>query len=93
MLFAPVLFFFAALQPYDVVVRNGHIVDGTRSPWYAGDVGIRGGKIAAIGHLEGVAARRSIDAHGMLVAHVTCDHYGVKPTWRTLGEYFARLRK
>jgi N-acyl-D-amino-acid deacylase len=143
MLLAPLLFFFAALQPYDVVVRNGHIVDGTGSPWYAGDVGIRAGKIAALGHLEGAPARRSIDAHGMVVApgfidmlgqseltilvdprlpskifqgitteitgeggsiapltdaivkadRVTYEHYGVKPTWRTLGEYFARLRK
>jgi N-acyl-D-amino-acid deacylase len=143
MLLASLLFFFAALQPYDVVVRNGHVVDGTGSPWYAADIGIRAGKIVAIGHLEGAPARRSIDAHGMVVApgfidmlgqseltilvdprlpskifqgitteitgeggsiaplnnaiikadHVTYEHYGVKPTWRTLGEYFARLRK
>jgi N-acyl-D-amino-acid deacylase len=143
MLFAPLLFFFAAVQPYDVVVRNAHIIDGTGSPWYAGDIGIRAGKIAAIGHLEGATARRSIDAHGMVAApgfidmlgqseltilvdprlpskifqgitteitgeggsiaplneaivkadHVTYEHYGIKPTWRTLGEYFARLKK
>src|ERR1700729_1967652 len=76
MLFAPLLFLFAASQPYDVVVRNGHIVDGTGSPWYAGDIGIRAGKIAAIGHLEGAPARRSIDAHGMVVAPGFIDMLG-----------------
>ena len=34
--------------PFDVVIANGHIVDGTGSPWYAADVGIRGGRITAI---------------------------------------------
>src|SRR5580692_9299153 len=76
MILAPLLFFFAALQPYDVVVRNGHIVDGTGSPWYAGDIGIRAGKIAAIGHLDGAPARRSIDAHGMVVAPGFIDMLG-----------------
>ena len=55
----------ATAQPYDVVIRNGRIVDGTGSPWYAGDIAIRAGKISAIGHLEGAAAKRTIDAHGM----------------------------
>jgi len=139
----PVLLFAAAANPYDVVIRNGRIIDGTGSPWYAGDIGIRAGKIAALGHLEGAAARRSIDAKGMVVApgfidmlgqsetsilvnphlpskiyqgittevtgegdsiaplndaviqldHVTWEHYGIRPDWRTFGEYFARLRK
>ncbi len=66
----------AAAQPYDVIIRNGHIVDGTGSPWYAADVGIRGGKIAAIGRLEGAAAKRQIDAHGMVVAPGFIDMLG-----------------
>jgi N-acyl-D-amino-acid deacylase len=66
----------AAAQPYDVVIRNGHIVDGTGSPWYAADVGIRGGKIAAIGRLEGAAAKRLIDARGMVVASGFIDMLG-----------------
>ena len=37
--------------PFDVVIIHGHIIDGTGSPWYAGDVGIRDGRIAAIGNL------------------------------------------
>ncbi len=137
------LLFATALTPFDLVIRNGHVIDGTGSPWYAADVGIRAGKIAAIGRLSGAPARRSIDARGMVVApgfidmlgqseltilvnphlpskiyqgittevtgeggsiaplndavikadHVTYEHYGVQPTWRTFREYFARLRK
>jgi len=137
------LLFATGLPPFDLVIRNGHVIDGTGSPWYAADVGIRAGKIAAIGRLSGAPARRSIDARGMVVApgfidmlgqseltilvnphlpskiyqgittevtgeggsiaplndavikadHVTYEHYGVQPTWRTFREYFARLRK
>jgi len=143
MLLLPILLFAAVAAPYDVVITNGHIVDGTGSPWYAADVGIRAGRIAAIGHLAGAPARRTIDAHGMVVApgfidmlgqselsilvnphlpskiyqgittevtgeggsvaplndailradHVTYEHYGLRPDWRTFGEYFARLRR
>jgi dihydroorotase/N-acyl-D-amino-acid deacylase len=129
--------------PYDIVIRNGRIIDGTGSPWYSGDIAIRGGRIAALGKLDGAPAKRAIDARGMVVApgfidmlgqseltmlvdphlpskiyqgitteitgegstiapitddlvkgdRVTYEHYGVQPTWRTLREYFARLRK
>lgn len=139
----PLLLFAAATQPYDLVIRNGRIVDGTGSPWYRGDVAVRSGKIAAIGHLPDAAARRILDARGMVVApgfidmlgqseltilvnphlpskifqgittevtgeggsiaplndaivksdHVTYQHYGIQPGWRTFREYFARLRK
>ncbi len=139
----PILLFAAAANPYDIVIRNGRIIDGTGSPWYAADVGIRAGKIAAVGHLVDQPARRIIDARGMVVApgfidmlgqsettilvnphlpskiyqgittevtgeggsiaplndavikldHATWEHYGIQPTWRTFGEYFARLRK
>ena len=40
---------FAADPGFDLVITNGHIVDGTGSPWYSGDIGIRDGRIAAIG--------------------------------------------
>ncbi len=66
----------APAQPYDIVIRNGHIVDGGGSPWYAGDVGIRGGRIAAIGNLAGAVARRTIDAGGMVVAPGFIDMLG-----------------
>jgi N-acyl-D-amino-acid deacylase len=65
-----------ALQPYDVVIRNGHIVDGSGSPWYSGDIGIRAGRIAAIGNLAGKRGRRDIDAKGMVVAPGFIDMMG-----------------
>jgi N-acyl-D-amino-acid deacylase len=72
----PVLLFAAAVAPYDLVIRNGHIIDGTGSPWYAADLAIRGGKIAAIGNLSGAPARRTVDAHGMVVAPGFIDMLG-----------------
>jgi len=66
----------AAAQPYDVVIRNGRVIDGSGSPWYAADVGIRGGRIASIGRLEASAARRTIDARGMVVAPGFIDMLG-----------------
>jgi N-acyl-D-amino-acid deacylase len=139
----PILLFAAASGPYDLVIRNGRVIDGTGSPWYSADIGIRAGKIAGIGRLADAPAKRTIDARGMVVApgfidmlgqsevtilvnphlpskifqgitteitgegssiaplndailkadHVAWEHYGVRPTWRTFREYFARLRK
>ena len=40
LLFLPILLFAAAANPYDLVIRNGRIIDGTGSPWYAGDIAI-----------------------------------------------------
>jgi len=79
LLLFPVLIF-AASDPYDVVIRNGRIIDGAGSPWYSGDIGIRSGRIAAIGHLEGAAAKRTIDAHGMVVAPGFIDMLGQSET-------------
>jgi N-acyl-D-amino-acid deacylase len=62
--------------PFDVLITNGHIIDGTGSPWYGGDVGIRNGRIAAIGHLAGAPAKRRIDAKGMVVAPGFIDMLG-----------------
>lgn len=144
MLFLPVLLLAASsAAPFDTVISNGRIIDGTGSPWYAADIGIRAGRIAAIGRLAGAPAKRTIDAHGMVVApgfidmlgqseltilvdphlpskifqgittevtgeggsvaplndailradHVTYEHYGITPDWRTFAQYFARLRR
>jgi N-acyl-D-amino-acid deacylase len=65
-----------AQQPYDLVIRNGHIIDGSGSPWYSGDIGIRAGRIAAIGLLSNVPARKTIDAHGLVVAPGFIDMLG-----------------
>ncbi|HUJ32232.1 MAG TPA: D-aminoacylase [Candidatus Acidoferrum sp.] len=65
---------------FDLVIRNGHIVDGTGSPWYSGDVGIRDGRIAAIGNLADAPAKRTIDAHGLTVAPGFIDMLGQSET-------------
>jgi N-acyl-D-amino-acid deacylase len=128
---------------FDLVITNGHIIDGTGSPWYSGDIGIRGGKIASVGNLAEAPRQRTIDAHGQVVApgfidllgqsemtilvdprlpskiyqgitteitgeggsaaplngaiiqadKATYDHLKIKPDWRTLRQYFARLEK
>lgn len=69
-------FAFAADSPFDLVITNGHIVDGTGSPWYSGDIGIRDGRIAAIGNLSGVARKRTVDAKGRVVAPGFIDMLG-----------------
>jgi len=63
-------------QQFDIVITNGHIIDGTGSPWYAGDIGIRNGLIAAIGRLAGANVKQTIDAHGMVVAPGFIDMLG-----------------
>src|SRR5579863_1386465 len=66
----------AQQHPFDIVITHGHIIDGTGSPWYSGDVGIRDGHIAAIGDLAGARAKRTIDAHGQVVAPGFIDMLG-----------------
>src|SRR5271155_313177 len=133
----------AAAAEYDLVIANGHIIDGTGSPWYGGDVAVKEGRIAAIGNLSSAARKKTIDAHGLIVApgfidmlgqsEITVlvdprlpskifqgitteitgegntvaplndailkesqpgfDHYRIKPDWRTLPQYFARVEK
>jgi N-acyl-D-amino-acid deacylase len=63
-------------SPFDILILNGHIVDGTGSPWYAADVGIRNGRVAAIGRLAGSAAKQTIDAGGRIVAPGFIDMLG-----------------
>jgi N-acyl-D-amino-acid deacylase len=63
-------------QSFDVLIRNGHIIDGTGSPWYSGDIGIRDGHIAAIGRLSVATARETIDAQGKTVAPGFIDMLG-----------------
>ncbi len=66
----------AAGLPFDLIIGNGRIVDGSGSPWYAADIGIRDGRIAAIGHLAGATARGRIDAGGRIVAPGFIDMLG-----------------
>ena len=66
----------AQSQPYDLVILNGRIVDGTGSPWYSADLGIRAGRIAAIGRLDGAGAKQVVDARGHVVAPGFIDMLG-----------------
>jgi len=72
------------MAEYDVVVRNGMIIDGTRMPRYRGDVGIKNGRIAKIGHLRDSDGAKVVDAKGMIVAPGFVDlhtHYDAQLFW------------
>jgi N-acyl-D-aspartate/D-glutamate deacylase len=62
--------------PFDLVIAGGHIIDGTGSPWYSGDIGIRDGRVAAIGNLSGAVRKQTIDARGKVVAPGFIDMLG-----------------
>jgi N-acyl-D-aspartate/D-glutamate deacylase len=54
--------------PYDLVIRNGTIIDGSGNPWFRGDVAVRGDRLAAVGRVPPGPARRELDATGLVVA-------------------------
>lgn len=58
----------AAAPTYDLVIRNGRLLDGAGNPWVRGDVAITGDRIVAVGDLSAARARRVIDAAGRYVA-------------------------
>jgi len=55
-------------QNYDLIISGARIVDGTGAPWIAGDIGIVGDHIAAIGDLHGAVAKQKINAAGLVAA-------------------------
>src|SRR5215467_5138075 len=68
---------------YDLLIKNGTLVDGTGAPARRADVGIAGGKIVEVGELKG-AAKRTIDADGLVVAPGFIDphtHYDAQICW------------
>jgi dihydroorotase/N-acyl-D-amino-acid deacylase len=66
----------SAGKEYEIVIRNCRIIDGTGSPWYAGDIGISDGRIAAIGNLAAAGSKRVLEAAGMVVAPGFIDMLG-----------------
>jgi N-acyl-D-aspartate/D-glutamate deacylase len=70
----------------DLIIKNGEIVDGSGAPKYRGDVGVKDGRIAAVGKVDG-AARRTIDAEGAIVTPGFVDihtHYDGQVSWDAL---------
>ena len=69
---------------FDTVIKGGMIFDGTRQPRYRGDIGIRNGVIAEIGHIDESGASKVIDANGLNVAPGVIDlhtHYDAQLFW------------
>jgi N-acyl-D-amino-acid deacylase len=68
---------------YDLLIKNGRVVDGSGGPSYNGDVGVKDGKIVEIGKISGTASR-TVDAGGQVVAPGFIDnhcHYDAQVTW------------
>jgi N-acyl-D-amino-acid deacylase len=55
-------------QVYDLVIKNGTVIDGSGNPWYKADIGIKDKHIVKIGKLDKTKALRTIDAHNLIVA-------------------------
>ncbi len=69
---------------YDLIIRNGTIVDGLGGEPYVGDVAVRDGVIAAVGPVNGSTAAREIDATGLLITPGFVDlhtHYDGQSIW------------
>jgi N-acyl-D-amino-acid deacylase len=72
------------MAEFDVVIRAGMIVDGTRMPRYRGDIGIKDGRVAKIGQLAAHQGSKHIDAAGLIVAPGFVDlhtHYDAQFFW------------
>lgn len=59
---------FVSAQSYDLVIKNGRVVDGTGNPWVYADVAVQNGRIVQIGTIDASQAKRTIDASGLIVA-------------------------
>lgn len=58
----------ATPQTFDLLIQNGRVYDGTGNPWFPADIGVRDGRIVAVGRLAGAKAARVIDATGKYIA-------------------------
>ena len=63
-----IIFSCTSAKRFDVVLKNGTVVDGTGSPWYRADIGIRGDRIAHIGKIHENQGKQVINARGLIVA-------------------------
>jgi N-acyl-D-aspartate/D-glutamate deacylase len=83
----------APAPPYDLLITNARIVDGSGNPWFRSDVAIKDGRIARIGRLGPDTASRTIDARGQIVAPGFIDvHTHVESIYNRPGaENFVRM--
>lgn len=81
---------------FDIILKNGKIINGTGNPWFYGDVGIKGDLIAAIGNLEGQKAKKEVDASGLVITpgfidvHTHCDSGLANPETRANLNYLSQ---
>src|SRR6201988_2388643 len=75
----------SSLMPeFDIVIKDGMIIDGTRAPRIRGDIGIKNGRVAKIGRIAESDAKQAIDARGLIVAPGFIDlhtHYDAQLFW------------
>jgi N-acyl-D-amino-acid deacylase len=69
------------MSSFDLLLRRGTVIDGTKSPRFVADVGIQGDKIAAVGNLDGAEAARMIDAGGKIIAPGFIDLHNHSDGW------------
>src|SRR5271155_596315 len=72
------------MPEFDLVVKNGMIVDGSRAPRFRGDIGVKSGRVARIGRLQAHQGAKVIDAGGLVVAPGFIDlhtHYDAQIFW------------
>lgn len=66
-------------RPYDIVLKNGFVVDGSGNPWFKADVAVKGNKIVKVGSIDESQAKRTIEAENLIVTpgfidvHTHCD--------------------
>src|SRR5437773_3778174 len=72
---------FSSAPAYDLIIKNGRVVDGSGRHGFKADVAIKGNRIARIGNLRGAKAKREIDARGQIVAPGFIDMLGQSETF------------
>ena len=73
---------------YDLIIKNGTVIDGSGMPRFQADIGIQQGKIATVGRLRGVMSRETLDADGHIVSPGFIDahtHMDAQVAWDPLG--------
>lgn len=88
----------AGQEHFDLLITGGRVIDGTGNPWFYADVGVREGRIVAVGPLSGATADRTLDASGKVVSpgfidlHSHAGDQGRGPSARSLSDQDVRNR-